>query len=92
MDRFTSAWAEAWASNLRQDTEWSESAKGWKWSLLFRVGTASAWFLDLDRGECRSIRPARDAESADFILEADRATWDRILDGDRSPMVAIMQG
>jgi len=92
MDRYTIEWAEAWAARLSQDTQWAESAKSWKWSVLIRVGSDSAWFLDLFRGECRTIRVAHSDESADFILAADRATWDRILDGNLAPMVAIMQG
>ena len=92
MDRFSQEWAQRWAANLREDTQWSESAKEWKWSVLIRVRNDSVWYLDLFRGECRAIRPAYEGEQADFILEADRAVWDRILDGDQRPMVAIMQG
>lgn len=92
MDRFTTGWADAWAARLNEDTPWAESAKGWKWSVLIRVGDESAWYLDLYRGECRSIRRADSGTTADFILAADRATWDCILDGDQAPMVAIMQG
>lgn len=92
MDRFTAEWADAWAAQLSQDTPWANSAKSWKWSVLVRVENTSAWYLDLYRGECRSIRMAEEGESADFILNAERATWDRILDGDQAPMVAIMQG
>jgi ribonucleoside-diphosphate reductase beta chain len=92
MDRFTFGWADAWAAQLNQDTQWAESAKSWKWSVLIRVEDVSAWYLDLYRGECRSIRMVDAAESADFILSGERTTWNRILDGEQAPMVAIMQG
>lgn len=92
MDRFSTEWADAWAAELNQDTEWSASSNGWKWPLLIRVTDHSAWLLDLYRGECRSIKRSDGADRADFILQADEATWNRILDGDQAPMVAIMQG
>ena len=92
MNRYTIEWAEAWAARLNQDTQWAESAKGWKWTVLIRVGSDSAWFLDLFKGECRGIRAARPEDSADFVLAAERPIWDRILDGSQAPMVAIMQG
>lgn len=92
MDRFTSGWADAWAAQLNKDTQWAESAKSWKWSVLIRIQDQSSWVLDLYKGACRSIRQAEPGESADFILSADAATWNRILDGEQAPMVAIMQG
>ncbi|MDE2995663.1 MAG: R2-like ligand-binding oxidase [Bacteroidota bacterium] len=92
MERFTTEWADAWAAELKKDTPWAESSESWTWPLLIRVTGHSSWLMDLFRGVCRSIEPAANGTEADFILAADRATWDRILDGEQSPMVAIMRG
>ncbi len=50
MDRFTSGWADAWAAQLNKDTQWAESAKSWKWSVLIRIQDQSSWVLDLYKG------------------------------------------
>lgn len=92
MNRYTAEWAATWASALQQDTQWAASSTKWKWTVLVRVEDHSNWLLDLYRGECRSIVQVNENTSADFVLVADERTWDRILDGDQAPMVAIMQG
>ncbi len=92
MDRFTPTWANAWATELSQDTEWAASSTNWKWSVLVKVNDHSSWLLDLYKGECRSITQDSGNGSADFVLAAGVDVWSRILDGDQSPMVAIMQG
>jgi len=92
MERFTTEWANAWAAELSADSAWSAASKGWKWPLLIRVEGHSAWLLDLYRGECRSIEAVDPDRGAEFVLSAQAATWNRILDGNQAPMVAIMQG
>ena len=94
MQRFTPEWAAAWQHALNTSPDYANSARKWKGPLVLRVFGLVNWWLELDSGRCLDIRPVPDGgvSAADTVLAASEADWNRVLDGEVAPLVAIMQG
>ncbi len=95
------SWAKELKKRLDSSPTFGAAAAGWSGSLIFSMrldthtGPAErAIYLALDGGRCRAVRPARAADSGDcdFILSASSETWQRILQGDGDPVMAILLG
>ena len=94
MQRFTPEWAAAWQHALNTSPDYANSARKWKGPLVLRAVGLVNWWLDLEAGHCSGIRAVPDGEvrNADTVLAASEADWNRVLDGEVAPLVAIMQG
>ncbi|MCB1036063.1 MAG: SCP2 sterol-binding domain-containing protein [Acidobacteria bacterium] len=93
---FSDPWAVAWGEELRRSEAYRQAARNWEGPVVFELsGTeCRSVYLDLWRGECRIARIAEDGdiESARFVLSADLATWISVLEGNLSPLPAVMRG
>ena len=93
---FTTPWVNAWAEELARSEAYRAAAKTWEGPIT--LGLAGSLervvFLDLWHGECREARLAssEDREQAKFSIEADLATWRRVLEGELDPIFGIMSG
>lgn len=94
MQRFTPEWAAAWQQALNDSPDYNQSARKWKGPLVLRVIGKVNWWLDLEAGRCHGVRTVSDGEAreADTVLAASESDWNRVLDGEVAPLVAIMQG
>lgn len=94
MQRFSPEWAIAWKQALNDSPAYSQSARKWKGPLVLRVDGKVNWWLDLEAGHCRAVREVPDADimTADTVLSATEEGWNRVLNGEVAPLVAIMQG
>lgn len=96
---FSQTWADAWARELASSASYRQAAQTWEGSVLLETpavgdAPAQAVFLDLWHGECREARAAdsADRDRADYVLSASLPTWQRVLEGDLEPILAIMTG
>jgi ribonucleoside-diphosphate reductase beta chain len=91
---FSEEWVHAWCEALNTSDEYRTSAASWKWPLVVVAEDVAAWYLDLHRGKCLSVRAATDADrqTADFLIAGPLGAWEEILYGRSAPLVAIMQG
>ena len=94
MERFSTDWAHAWQAALNSSSDYRHSGRKWKGPLVLRVEGRVNWWLDLQAGQCDSVRSVSDEEAgqADTVLAASASDWNRVLDGELAPLVAIMQG
>ncbi|MEW6506689.1 MAG: SCP2 sterol-binding domain-containing protein [Bacteroidota bacterium] len=95
MKFFSNEWAQQLKNTINANQEYKNSSEGWKSSLILSMknnGEEQFLFLDLDNGECKEIQIAAQdkLETADFIINAGKETWRRILSGSLSPMQALM--
>jgi putative sterol carrier protein len=99
-EAFSEAWTDAWAEAIRASDEYRQAARRWEWTVLLVMRTGPdgsgdryAW-LDLYRGECRHARPGTGADiaTADFVLAADAAAWQDVLEGRLDPLAGIARG
>ncbi len=90
---FSAPWADAFAAELSRSEAYRQAAATWEGSILLQTA-ANGVFLDLWHGECRSARPAtaEDESSADYVLFADEAIWQKVLHGELEPLFGIMSG
>jgi putative sterol carrier protein len=96
---FTAEWADAWGRALGQSAVYREAASAWEGAVaLIRRDPPetepAVVFLDLWHGDCRAARLAEpgDIDAARYILEADRETWEGLLNGTLGPLPALMTG
>lgn len=89
---FSPDWADLWAQRLNGSDRYRVAAAKWRWPVIVRVDEGPAWHLDLYEGRCRSIRPATESDEADYEIAASASSWQEVLSGHDSPLVAIMQG
>ncbi|MEM9553485.1 MAG: SCP2 sterol-binding domain-containing protein [Acidobacteriota bacterium] len=100
---FTQPWVDAWADEIARSQEYRQAAASWEGPLALALtdadgGVARAVRLDLWHGSCRDARalagddiaPALDA--TDYVLQADLATWRRVLAGELEPIFGLMSG
>ncbi len=99
---FSPPWIAAWAEALRRSDAYREAARGWEGAVVLErtagpgepPEAARGVFLDLWHGECREAREATaaDRDAARYVLSGPRAGWERVLQGELSPTMAIMRG
>ncbi|HOI30555.1 MAG TPA: SCP2 sterol-binding domain-containing protein [Melioribacteraceae bacterium] len=95
MEYFSGEWAAQLCKSINNNQEYKNSSEGWKWKLILNQTGKTGLnpvFLDLNNGECREARIATgdDFNISEFIIEADKETWERILNKSLSPMQALM--
>lgn len=98
---FSPAWIAAWADALRTSDSYRAAARSWEGAVVLEQvpdrgeppDAARSVFLDLWRGECRAARvaTAADREAARYVISGPRAAWERVLQGELSPTMAIMR-
>ncbi len=101
MARFPSAeWAGLFRTALEENAEYREAARAWEGDILLLVapdaGAANGCgiHLDLAHGECRGAEYVEDAStvSSEFVFQAKREDWARLLRREVDPVRAIMDG
>ncbi|WP_038058367.1 SCP2 sterol-binding domain-containing protein [Thermus amyloliquefaciens] len=100
MELFSPAWAEAYCQKLNESEAYKKAAATWEGSLALRVRPdpslgfpeGVAVVLDLWHGACRGVRVVEGEAEADFVIEADLATWREVLEGRLEPLMGLMRG
>ncbi|GGM96185.1 Fis family transcriptional regulator [Thermus composti] len=100
MEPFSEAWAQAYCEKLSQSEAYRKAAATWEGSLALSVRPdPQAGFpqgvsvvLDLWHGACRGVKVVEGEAEADFVIQADRATWQEVLEGRLEPLTALMRG
>lgn len=97
LDVFSAPWATAFGDALNQNEAYREAAATWEGPLALAMTddtTDRAVFLDLWHGTCRAARVASpdDLEAAAFVIQADTATWRKVLAGGLEPIWGLMSG
>lgn len=100
MQLFGEAWAQAYCQKLDESEAYRKAASAWEGSLALAVRPdpqagfphGAAVVLDLWHGACRGVRVVEGEAEADFVLEADLATWQEVLEGRLEPLTALMRG
>ncbi len=101
MARFPSAeWADRFQKALAENAEYREAAQAWEGDILLLVTpdadapNGSGIHLDLDHGECRSATFVADAGAvtSEFVFQAKREDWARLIRREVDPVRAIMDG
>ena len=83
MELFTEAWAQAYCRKLNESEAYRKAASTWEGSLALAVRPdpkagfpkGVAVVLDLWHGACRGAKAVEGEAEADFVIEADLATW-----------------
>lgn len=88
----------AWRDHLNASPLFRESAAGWRGTLLLLEGdpdapSRTAW-VEVADGSCADARGggSDDAARADFILAAQPSTWEALVAGRTTPVMAAMTG
>ena len=100
MELFTEAWAQAYCRKLNESEAYRKAASTWEGSLALAVRPdpkagfpkGVAVVLDLWHGACRGAQAVEGEAEADFVIEADLATWQEVLEGRLEPLSALMRG
>ncbi|TBH21112.1 SCP2 sterol-binding domain-containing protein [Thermus thermamylovorans] len=100
MQPFSENWAQAYCQKLSQSEAYRKAAATWEGSLALRVRPdpsqglpqGVAVVLDLWHGACRGARVVEGEAEADFVIEADLATWQEVLEGRLEPLSALLRG
>ncbi|PMP60802.1 MAG: hypothetical protein C0171_00960 [Caldisphaera sp.] len=99
-------WAEIFCKKINENQNYKNTAKGWKWPLMFKVSQLPENLIskypsgsigikaDLYEGTCREVEFYEDVSksTADFILSASFNDWIKILNNELNPVSAILQG
>ena len=99
MELFTEAWAQAYCRKLNESEAYRKAASTWEGSLALAVRPdpkagfpkGVAVVLDLWHGACRGAKAVEGEAEADFVIEADLATWQEVLEGRLEPLSALMR-
>lgn len=98
MEVFTDAWCDACCAALNARDSYRQAAATWEGTVVLVMtvddGDERAVWIDAYHGECRDSRvaTAADRASATYVLQADAATWKRLLAGQTDPVSAAMAG
>ena len=96
-------WAAAYKDAINLNAAYKAAAKDWthgavamvvKADPALRIEEDTALLLDMHQGECRSAKfvPAKEAESAAFVVLAPYALWKIVIRGELDPTKGMMQG
>lgn len=97
-DLFTPEGIAAWRATLEHSAAFREAAGDWTGTLLLVDGDAEApartTYLSLADGRIVAARPgeAADGAAAEFVLAADRATWEGLVRGQEDLLACAMRG
>jgi ribonucleoside-diphosphate reductase beta chain len=98
---FSAEWARALRVELDGSEEFRRVAAGWQGRLVLETAAEAAAgdapaavALYLDDGVCREAAPAtpEDREAATFVIAGTADIWQRMLDGQASPLSALLRG
>lgn len=99
---FTDDWARAWCEQINASDEYAGAARTWEGAVVLQVRRDPASGIERDRaiyadlwhGECRKARVATadDLSSAPYVIQSDPHTWNRVLNGELDPLLALMRG
>lgn len=95
MKAFSGEWAQAFYEALSKNEAYKKSGANWNLGQLALAMDDKAVILDLQAGECHSIKPisTSDAQTqADYMIEGEMTTWQSVLSGKLAPMMGIMNG
>jgi putative sterol carrier protein len=100
MQLFGEAWAQAYCQKLNESEAYKKAASTWEGSLALALRPdpkaefpqGAAVVLDLWHGACRGVKVVEGEAEADFVIEADLATWQEVLEGRLEPLTALMRG
>lgn len=102
MEVFTEAWCTACRERLNAREGYRTAAAGWADTVVLvmtadpgeGIDAERAVWIDARDGVCRESRvaTAADRESASYVLQADSATWQRLLSGSVDPVQSLMTG
>jgi putative sterol carrier protein len=96
-------WADAYKTAINANDAYKVAGKDWTFGVVAMVVKADpslgieedmALWQNVHQGQCLEAKvvPAREAESAPFIIVADYARWKSVLKKDVDPIKAMMQG
>jgi putative sterol carrier protein len=95
MKVFSEQWAQAFAEEINTNEAHRQAAMGWEWPLILQMKNGDnekSVFLDLQNGECKFAKVAdqNDSDAAEFIISASSDSWQKILNKELDPMLAVM--
>ena len=95
MKVFSEQWAQAFAEEINTNEAHRQAAMGWEWPLILQMingDNEKSVFLDLQNGECKIAKVAdqNDCDTAEFIISASSDSWQKILNKELDPMLAVM--
>ena len=96
-------WVQAYKDAINSNPNYKTAAKDWTHGVVAMVVKAEpslgvpedlAMWLDVDQGVCRETKllPAKEAQAAGFVIEADYAKWKQVIRRELDPIKAMMQG
>jgi putative sterol carrier protein len=96
-------WASAYKDAINSNPTYKTAGKDWTHGVVamvvkadpaLRIAEDLALWLDVHGGECRDCKlmPAKDAQSAAFIVLADYARWKSVIKKELDPIKGMMQG
>lgn len=97
-DFFTSDGLAVWQGHLTGSPDFADAARGWTGTLLLREivipGEARRIWIALDDGDLLDLRvgTVADEATAEFVLAAEPATWQGLIDGSRDLAKAAFTG
>ena len=96
-------WVAAYKDAINANANYKAVSKDWTHGVVVMVVKADAalgieedlaMWLDVHQGDCRMTKllPAKDAQDAPFVIEADYAKWKQVIRRELDPIKAMMQG
>jgi putative sterol carrier protein len=96
-------WVQAYKEAINANANYKTAAKDWTHGVVAMVVKAApelgiaedlAMWLDVHEGVCRETKllPAKDAQGANFVIEADYPKWKSVIRKELDPIKAMMQG
>ena len=95
MKVFSEEWAKNFCELINSSPAYKSAAQDWIWPLILTMSNDDnqlSIFLDLKEGTCSNARQAsvEDFETAEFIISASSESWQKILNSELDPMMAVM--
>ena len=95
MKAFSEEWTKLFEEKINSNEEFKRTAHDWNSSLVLSMtseNTENFVFLNLQSGKCCEAKVAAnsDLEIAEFIISANKESWQKILQGSLDPMMAVM--
>lgn len=87
-------WAERFCRELDSSERYRNAARGWKYPILFKVGSRGPGFLvKLEDGRCLGVEWFSDASSGDapIVISGELDDWMEVIEGRVNPLTAILR-